>query len=182
MVVIALATLSVSVIACSQDYGPEIQRLSEQNAQIQEDTVTNKTRLDQLEKANQEIAALADRIAELEQDNREAAILIERIEKIEQDSEEIPVLSHRILLLEEANEEDGDSSGSGIILRYEDATDEERAIVRKAAECTSKLIGENINPILVDEIEKEIWKDLESGGWESFAELRLSLSIICADQ
>ena len=199
MIVTVIATISASAAACSPDYGPELQRIRDQNTQYQEDAAANKARIDQLEKSNQETSVLAERIAEseqaarevsvlaervdkLEQANSEATLIAERIEKLEQTNQEIPVLSHRILLLEEAIEENSNSSGSALILTYEDASDEERAVVREAAECTSKLIGENINPILIDEIEKEIWKDLESGSWESFEELRLGLSIICADQ
>ena len=179
IIVTALAALSISAVACSPDYGTEIQSLRDQNAQTQEIADAHKTRLEQLEKDIQEAAALAERIEELEQANGEVAILVERIEKLEQANQEIPVLAHRITQLEQIRQDEVDFTGSGFNLTYEEATDEERDFVREASECSAKLIGDNINTILIDEIERGMWEELETGYWESFGEFRLAMSFIC---
>ena len=196
IIVTALTALSISAIACSPDYGPEIQSLRDQNAQTQEIADAHKARLEQLEKDIQEAAALAERIEELEQANGdmailveriekleqangEVAILVERIEKLEQANQEIPVLAHRVTQLEQIKQDEMDFTRSGFTLTYEEATDEERDFVREASECSAKLIGDNINTILIDEIERGMWNELETGYWESFGEFRLAMSFIC---
>ena len=179
IIVTALAALSISAVACSPDYGPEIQSLRDQNAQTQEIADAHKARLEQLEKDVQEAAALAERIEELEQANGEVAILVERIEKLEQANQEIPVLAHRITQLEQIKQDEVDFTGSGFTLTYEEATDEERDFVREASECSAGLIGDNINTIVIDEIERGLWEELETGYWGSFGEFRLAMSFIC---
>ena len=196
IIVTALAALSICAVACSPDYGPEIQSLRDQNAQTQEIADAHKARLEQLEKDIQEAAALAERIEELEQANGdvailveriekieqangEVAILVERIEKLEQANQEIPVLAHRITQLEQIRQDEVDFTGSGFTLTYEEATDEERDFVREASECSANLLGDNINKILIDEMEKEMWRDFETGYWGSFGEFRLAMSLIC---
>ena len=166
--IILIVILIGSATSCGKDYSPEIQHIDEQTSQIREDLQALTTRLEQLEKDNQEVLDLARRTAQFVQSSQDTlAKLSGQLEEINQ----------KVEITESVYE--------GEVFTYEEATPEERDFVREMAECSASFLGDidsTILPYLIDEIEAEIWLDLESGYYRSFSEFGISMITLCDDK
>lgn len=206
-----IALCIAAATACGANYDAELQKLQQQSQLNQESSQELTARIEQLEQTSRELSALNTRVQHLEEDNRreatsltgriqqleqdnrrEADSLTDRIQQLEQSSGEIATLTYRVDQLEQSNSArntpnlfGAGASGSGWTPTHEEATDEERAAVRDAAECLVSMVGDfepSVQPLMIDYMEEVMWAELESGYFDSLHEFRIGLAVVCNEQ